>query len=912
MKKTLSAVILAIFAVCAAAGLADGKTKDIKPMAGYKKAAMERFYVGVLKEAGLKPNDLEVYSIGQSHIDAAWRWRVHQTRDKCIKTFSNAVMHMEKYPDYRFTQSSPQFYEWVMEDDPGLFEQIKKYEKEGRWEIVGGQWVEPDNVMPDGESFVRQRLLGMRFYQEHFGHTTEIAWLLDSFGYQKNLPQILAKSGAKYFWTSKLTWNDTTVFPFHFFHWQSPDGSRVLTYFTPLSHYPLNFPTSEINKYYDTRYLLPDDAPELVADYSSDYGQLKKQLSGEWLNIVGVFYGKGDGGHGPTTSEVQAQKMLQKKGYTKIAPATELYASLDKYAKNAPVWNDELYLEYHRGTLTTQGPTKRNNRHSEQLMRTAEVLQSLGSRFDLKYAYSALKRAWKLVLLNQFHDILPGSSIPEVFADADKDYEKIKYEAHKAIEDGKAALADNISTKGGSGTPIVVFNTLSWERGGTAELKISKTNGAQAVADANGNKIPSQTGTCMDLKGECLLFSADGIPSLGHKVYYLVDSKAMGEGPAVKETPGDITIDNGITSVMIDRKTGWLKSVIDIETGKEFLAGNGNQLMAFRDRASNYPAWNINKNYLKKEKKMPAASAVTVTAKGPLFVEVTAKRRFGKSDISQIIRVYKNDPRVHMATDFDFHDADTLVKAGFDTTIKAETIAAETSYAAIERPTHPKTPAQKAMWEASCHRWLDLSDGEFGLALLNNGKYGYSLNEDGTGFRLTLLKAALYPESAVEAYDVQYEKLPYNIRTLMTLNRQTDQGRHTAWTAILPHQGDWKQARIWQAGYEFNTPIEVTVTNSHDGPVASSASFISVDNPDVYIGAVKKAEDDDDLVIRLIEATGNSGNVNVDFNNMGKIKGAVETDLLEWNPTNVKYNKDSVSVEMKPFEIKTVKVSISR
>ncbi len=892
-------------------------TPGLAPAAGAGEVKAKHFwaeslYRFLVKKAAVDPAELDNYSIGQSHIDAAWLWRVDQTRDKCRKTFGNAVKHMEMFPDFHYSQSSPQFYEWVMEDDPALFAKIKHFEKKGQWEIVGGQWVEPDNNMPDGESFVRQRLYGMRFYQEHFGHTPNISWLLDSFGYQWNLPQILSKSGAEYFWTNKLTWNDTTIFPFHLFWWEAPDGSRVLAYFCQHAHsnpYPMN----EIGKYHDTRYLLPQAGDEFIANYATDPLELKSRMSGDWLGVVGIFFGKGDGGHGPTLGEIERQQYLIAKGHTKFATAAELYAKLDTYKDRAPVWKDELYLEYHRGTLTTQGGTKRANRESEQLMRTAEVLQSLASIKGLPYAYARLKAAWKLVLLNQFHDILPGSSIPEVYEDARVDYEKIQDAAVTSIQEGSAYLATKIDTSGGA-EPVVVYNTLSWDRSSVVEMEHKPEEGKHGVVDEDGQDVASQYGACTEQPAECLFFRAEDVPSMGYKVYYLKDGEGGddGRGPKVEDSGGRIALENELVSIAMDKRNGWLTSVKCVPCDQEMLAGYGNQLMAWKDHADNWPAWNIMKDYRDHPRAMPDADVVRVTNQGPVFAEVTAERGFGDSKVKQIVRLFRDDPAIRMTTTFDFHEADTIVKSGFDTTIKAAKVAAEISYAVIERPTHPSTPAEHAQWEALCQRWIDLSDGEHGLALLNNGKYAYSLNDEGTGFRLTMIKGAMYPSSAKEAVNVDDVGMSQSAKKRRNKDRMTDQGPHTVWTALLPHSGDWKQARLWQAGYEFNTPMVAARADGGKGGLPGSASFVSVDNPDVYVGAVKKAEDGAELVVRLVEAVGSTTSVKLTIANLGKVASVEETDLLEWNPVALKAAGNSITLTMKPHEIKTIKIGLKK
>lgn len=901
MKRVL--VIAGALALILGFAFSQPRAKDSTFVSPVKKTMMNSWYKGALKEADLDPDEITIYSIGQSHIDAAWRWRIAQTHTKCIRTFRRAIKHINKFPEFYYTQSSPQFFEWVKQDDPELFRQIVEAEKAGRFEIVGGMWIEPDCNMPDGESFVRHRLYGQRFYLENFGHMSEISWALDSFGYNWNMPQIMVKSGAKYMWTSKLTWNDTTIFPTHLFYWQSPDGSKILTHICPISPMPAWFPTGEIKKYKETRYMLEPDV-ELVANYATAPEKFASAMSDEFIGDIGIFYGLGDGGHGPLKPEIKRQLVFQKKGYGKLSRAEDLFKSFEKYSDRLPVWNDEMYLEFHRGVQTTQAWIKRANRLAEQMMRSAEVVSVAAGLLGESYPGDELKTTWKLVLLNHFHDILPGSSVPEVYDDARVDHAKIQETAGSIRDSAMAALASNIDTRipGRDMTPVLVFNTLGWERSGVAGIEITSGSPEDYIVfDHREKQVPSQT-DCGD--GECkLCFLAKDIPATGYKLFFLKKGASnLRNGVKTGEVGNELILENDFVRVKIDTVNGWLSSVFDKRLDKEMLAGNGNELLAFNDRPKLYSAWNIGKDYLEHPLSMPGADKVEISEQGPLYSRVKIYRKFQDSDIVQEVTLYRESPLVHLGIWLDFHETDTLVKQGFNTSIKADAVVTDIPYAVISRPTQPVTPAEKARWEMPCHKWIDLSDGEAGLALLNNGKYGFSLNENGTGYRLSIIRGAHYPKAMPLAHDVRHH--------IMTPTGITDQGEHRAWTALYPHAGDWKSARLWRAGYEFNTPLEAMEVEPRVGDMPASASLFSVDNNDVYIGSIKKAEDDDDIVIRLVEAVGKNQSAKIKVYKGWNIRKASETDLLEFNPVPLSSGKDSVRVQLGPFEIKTVKMSV--
>jgi len=864
-------------------------------------------YANYVKMKGHDPHEIKGYSIGQSHIDAAWRWRIPQTHKKVFRTWGQSIDHMERWPGYIFSGSSPQYYEWIMVEHPELFEKIKEREAEGRWEIVGGMWVEPDCNMPEGESFVRQRLLGQRFYLEHFGHISELSWLLDSFGYNYNLPQIAARSGAKYMWTNKLTWNDTTVFPFHNFFWRSPDGSQVMAHICQHSPLPMWFPLQEFTKYQDTRWLLKPGM-ELVADYSTPEEAMVKYYSNDWSKEMGIFYGMGDGGLGPRESEVQIQRAMAAKGYSRFSTGLDFFKELEKNSHRYPVWDDEMYLEYHRGVFTTHGWIKRANRTVEQMMRTVETLSSVLYALGESYPYETLKETWKLFLLQQFHDILPGSSIPEVYVDAREHYDIIKSTISALTEaamEKLAAMADTRPPRKGL-EPVVVWNSLGWERDGLVELD-APSDGNWAAYGPGGEAVPLQK------TGKKLMFKADGLPPAGYKVFFLEktgDPPAM-KGPVVKETDSEIRMENQRLKVAIDRDSGLITSLFDKAVGKEMIGAPSFRIMAFHDRPDAWSAWNIDVNYTKKPIETPKPYEVGVVAEGPLFSEVSikseVKTKGGITRFDKRVRLVRGEPMLRLFINADIHMHDALVKVEFNTALDSNTVTADGPYLAVERPAHPSTPSEKAMWELPCHKWIDISEPEAGLALLNNGKYGFSLNKDGTGYRQTIIKAARYPRANPGAENVEQRFQNWPVPTGFT-----DQGEHRIELALMPHAGGWREAELWEAGYNFNNRLEAYKTVPHKGRLGAEGSFISVESDSVYLGSIKRAYDGGGLVLRLVEAEGRPATARVRLGNGIRISSAAETDLLEMNPAPLRSTRTSVSLESGPYKIGTLKVELAK
>lgn len=866
-------------------------------------------YEYYLKKNGYTPGNVHAHSIGQSHIDAAWRWRKAQTHLKVFTTYGQAVEHMKTHPEFMFSGSSPQFYEWLLLERPEIFSEIVKREKEGRWEIVGGMWIEPDSNMPDGESFARQCLLGQRFYFEHFGHIAEIAWLLDSFGFNRNMPQILARSGSKYMWTNKPTWNDTTVFPFHNFWWQGPDGSRVLTNITMHSPLPAYFPIYEFKKYTDTRYLL-NPGQSLTADYTTPPDTILKYLSNERLDEIGFFFGAGDGGNGPRELEIQIQEGLAAKGYTKFTTARNLFDDIEKKSDRFPVWNDEIYLEFHRGVFTTQAWVKKANRQTERDLRNAETLYSMLHVFGVDYPYAKLKDVWKLGLFQQFHDIIPGSSIPEVYADAKEDYAKIDAalaDMNSAAMTDLAGLIDTRPPAEGM-TPFVVFNSLPWARSGNVSIAKPDSK-AYKVMDAAGAVIAAEIST----DGNSISFRAQDVPSMGWRVYFMAPANSTGDKGTsrllVSEQGGSIKLSNELVSVQVNKITGLIDAVRMNGVEQNFIAGAANKLLLYHDRSRIYSAWDIETDYQKHPLKVGTLRKVEINDAGSLSKEIVVTRedkiQGRTTSFVQRIRLLQGDPVIYLDIDADFNVHDSLLKLEFNTSIDSDAVASDAPYVVVERPTHPKTPAEKARWEMPCHKWIDISDGAFGLTLLNNGKYGFSLTPDGKGYRMTLIKGARHPRPSLNATDVNHP-------SIFVDSPFTDQGKHHIELGLYPHAGAWRDAKLWRSGYEFNTPLETVVVNAREGKLPQSGSFISIDSDSVYIGSIKRAEDDGDIVIRLVEATGKTGVAKLNFGMGIKVVSAVETDLIEFNPKPIPCGESTIEFEVGPYQIRTLKIKLTR
>ncbi|MDX9971596.1 MAG: glycoside hydrolase family 38 C-terminal domain-containing protein [FCB group bacterium] len=789
---------------------------------------------------------------GHSHIDTAWLWPLRETERKVGRTFSTVLSLMDRYPEYHFSASQPVLYEFTKKNFPEVYAGIKRRAKEGRWEPCGAMWVEPDCNLPSGEAMVRQCVYGNRFYRKEFGVHSRIAWLPDVFGFTWSLPQILKKAQIDTFVTTKLTWSRYTKFPHSFFQWEGVDGTRVWGLMPPLN-YNGNPVPAECIKQWD-RFQQKDKVDE-----------------------VPFSFGWGDGGGGPTIEmleHIKRQKNIvgvPRCDFGRTDESVGIMKSQVRFTE-LPVWNGEIYLEFHRGCQTTQSRTKRNNRKSEVLLHDAEFLSTLALLSGGRYEQEALHDAWKIVLTNQFHDILPGSSITEVYTVADKDYARARGIVEGVRERAMAQLAKKVDTTGG-GSPVLVVNTLPWVRDDVARVKMKLPSKAFGVLDANGNPMPYQK-TAEDE----ILFETRGLPPLGYAVYRVVegDFEATPVGPLRAATAG---LENAFVRVKLDKR-GAITSIYDKVAGREVLprGARANVLQLFDDRSFEPDAWDFDHNF-EATRWEPDTVSVEVAQIGPVCAVVRVVRATEKSTFTQEIVLHAHSPRIDFVTHADWWEKHVLMKVAFPVDVRASNATYEIQYGAIERPTHRNTVYDAAKFEVAAQRWADLSEGDYGVSLLNDCKYGYDTKEN--VLRLSLLRGTTCPDP------------------------KADEGEHRFTYSLLPHEGDWREQTV-QEGLALNVPLLAAAVEPSKGDWPAVFALASVDVDNVILDHVKKAEDSKAVIVRLYEAHGQRGEVNVTFAHPPK--SVVECDLMEENDKAVHVKGAKVKLYMTPFELRTLKV----
>ena len=826
---------------------------------------------------------------GNSHIDAAWLWPMSETVDVVKRTFGTALQLMNEYPDYTYTQSAAQYNEWMAEKYPEMNDAIRKRIKEGRWEVVGGMWVEPDLNMPDGEAQVRSLLIGKRWFQKQYGVDVRIGWNPDSFGYNWQLPQIYKRSGVDYFVTQKMTWNDTNQLPFKLFWWESPDGSKVLTYF------PHDYANNNLNP----------------VRLSADLAQARERAPG--LNEMMDLYGIGDHGGGPTRAVLdegmhwsQADKVIPKMKFglaqpfftsveQKIAPDSPEwnYASIAKgytFPKpeagkiGIPTWKDEMYFEYHRGVMTTQANHKRNMRESVEWTLNAEKYASLAWLRGDGYPGDRLTEAWKKITLNDFHDLAAGSGIGIIYKDAQRDYDQVRWATDEISAKSLHTLAAEINTKQAGSVPLLVFNPLAWQRSGLTTVSVQMadaTSGDVAVMDGQNRTLPSQVLT-HDAKTNTysLLVQVPDVPSMGYKVLHVGAARK----PAATEVKASgTTIENAALKVVVDPSTGCITSIFDKKANFESLAAGacGNQLQTFKDTPKDYDAWNIDPGTLDHFTSIDKADSVELVEKGPLRAVIRVKHTWQSSKFTQDIALYAGMDMVDINNDIDWHESHVLLKAAFPLAATSNHATYEIPYGSIERPTTRNNTWEQARFEVPAMRWADLSDAQHGFSLINESKYGY--DDKDNVLRLTLLRSPTWPDP------------------------EADRGRQQFHYALYPHAGDWKQAMTVRRGYEYNYKLQSMQVASHPGSLPLEHSYLAVNTDNVVLTALKKAEDSNSLVFRVYEWAGKSGDVKIALPKGAT--GATVTNLQEKpEGSSLAVSGDTVSAPIHPYEILTIRV----
>ncbi len=905
---------------------------------------MEERLKAIKLASGIDPSTIRIHAVGQSHIDMAWRWRYEQTRRKGIITFRKAVYHANRFPDYRFALSEPQLLAWIQEDNPGLFEDIKETVAKGGIELVGGSWIEPDCMMPSGESMCRTRLYGQRYYQEHYGKLAETEWFTDSFGYSWSLPQILAKSGAKYFFTSKITWNRQTVFPFVHFWWQGPDGSRLLTCnfnmgLGPLDQW-LRFEPGHhpIKKGYTYE-----------GDYTRDYYDLDDFVdSDEIIPVIGYFNGKGDGGHGPTHLEVATMNEQVRTGFVKWSSVKNYFDDVAQWQDRLPIWRDELYLEYHRGTFSVHAEVKRLNRLFENALVCADNLATVLALFNPKYACPSvlLEEMWKVLLLNQFHDVLPGSSIPEVYDDIYDDWGALDTACKWTYKDASKAI--NIPAE----TNLLLYNPTSARRKGPvfipAEVlpEIVKLQGS-AAGDLELTSLGANK----------LIFHAQGIKA---EPTEWVDSRGAGWWAVVDLEPYSVTpvqavimkndlpetiagaagekpfLDNGIVRVELDPSTGGITKLASklVPQVQNFVQGNQSNLhAAFLDDYPNDHAWNIKPEYWKYPIAMRNDEDVQIQLvnQGNIFSTLEISRSLGekRSKVIQRVTLFADCPEVYLEWIADWQEPYRMVKIIYDTATDADKCTADAAYCAIVRSTRPKARPDWARYEKIMHKYADLStpDNAWGIALLNEGKYAFDAN--GGQMRLTMLRSPVYPTPAPEAWVIN-ERKKREKDGKGTVPKFSGIGPFRCRYALLPHPGGALQTQdnspsrfVKDRADEFNAPVVVLqvtarVAGTKTDSIADGLAWVKSSPDNVAVTTIKRNEweNNKNLILRVVETCGKDveGVATIQLHAFiaKKVKSARGVDILErpLSENAVKWDvkKGLITIPLKHFEIATIEL----
>ncbi|MET9767983.1 glycoside hydrolase family 38 C-terminal domain-containing protein [Streptomyces sp. NPDC006415] len=782
-----------------------------------------------------------ISAAGHAHIDSAWLWPLRETVRKASRTFANVTALAQDYPELVFACSQAQQYAWVKEHQPQIWERIKEAVTAGQWSPVGSMWVESDANMPGGEALARQLVNGKRFFEEELGVETEEIWLPDSFGYTAAFPQLARLAGVRWFLTQKLSWNQHNRMPHHTFWWEGIDGTRVFTHFPPVDTYNAQLHARELAH---------------AEQNFADKGRATRSL---------VPFGWGDGGGGPTREMLErARRLRDLEGSPRVTvekPSAFFAAAEEEYGEQAPVWSGELYLELHRATYTTQAKTKQGNRRSEHLLREAELWATAAALRSpaYRYPYERLDRVWKTVLLHQFHDILPGSSIAWVHREAHDTYEEVRAELADLVADAVTSL--------GPAEGLVALNSSPYERAQVVELD----------AEAAG-VLPS--GAHLQELGEGRAAVLARSPGLGAG---LLDGAAVPEHAVTAEASdsGDIVLDNGLVRVVVDGD-GLISSVRDLIDGREALipGTRANLLQLHPDHPNHWDAWDIDRHYRRTRTDLTTADSVSLVEEGPLRAAVRVVRSFGKSTVVQEVRLAAGARQLDIDTEVDWQESEKVLKAAFPLDVHAERSTAEIQFGHVHRATHDNTSWDAARFEICAHRWLRVAEPGYGIALLNDSTYGHDVTRTphpdglGTTVRLTLLRAPHSPDP------------------------HTDLGVHRFRYALAPGAEVTDAVR---EGLALNLPLRAAVA-----PVVPA--LVSTGHPAVTVESVKLAEDrNGDVIARLYESAG--GRARTRLTVAFPVAEARITDLLERPLHAAETDEDGLVLDLRPFQILTVRLT---
>jgi len=776
-------------------------------------------------------SDLSVSAIGHAHIDTGWLWPVRETVRKCARTFANQLSIIDKYPDYIFGASQPQHYQFMKDQYPELYERIKDAVRSGNWEVQGGMWIEADCNLISGESMVRQLLHGKNFFKDEFDIEVDNLWLPDVFGYSAALPQILKRSGVNYFLTQKLSWSQFNEFPHHTFNWRGIDGTEILTHFPPENTY---------NSELDTEFLLP-----------AVTGFKEKDKLDEFISLFGV----GNGGGGPKPENIELGRRmadLENAPRVRFDTAKNFFDRLDKHKDVVDTWVGELYLELHRGTLTTHGLVKKQNRKLEWKLRAVEMLWSCLPLH--KYPSKELDQMWKKLLINQFHDIIPGSSINLVYKTTHKEYDEIQQDCDALIiNSAKLLFRDDPDS-------FVLANTLSYSWKGM--IQVPESFRGYSLLDENDSPVPLQdTGDGIIASVELAPLSFSSFKK-GNKVDIQNDKN------------DDLILENNLIRYEFNQD-GQLISMHDKEMDKEFLSSTGNVLSLYEDRPNNWDAWDVDFFYRDALIETAAISEVRPLTNGDVVKQVKLSFSIGNSTIEQTASLYPHSKRLDFSTHVEWNEKHKMLRVHFPVRIRSEQAAFDIQYGYVKRNTHRNTSWDKAKFEVVGHKYADLSDHDYGVALLNDCKYGYMVHDN--ILDLNLLRSPSNPDP------------------------DADEGLHTFTYSILPHQNNLIHSEVMIESSRLNQlPI------LFEGVCSEMDIPIKLMGEGLELSVIKKAEKEDQLIIRIVETHGRKSNGSI------KLKGIItECDLMEWDDIDSPVNIDGeYKVSLSPFEIRTYKLKL--
>src|SRR5215210_5352717 len=807
--------------------------RDVEPLSEETRSAVRE--ARAMVAASLKGLKAEYPPVGRlaltghAHLDLAWLWPVSETMRKGRRTFASVLSLMERYDDFVFNQSSAQLYRWIETGSPEIFERVRRRVEEGRWEPVGGSWVEPDCQIPSGESMVRQMLYGQRYFEEKFGHRSRVAWLPDAFGFSPALPQLLRGAGMEGFFTYKLNWSETNEFPYDLYEWEGIDGSTVIAH----------------------------DFENPGQDYNGNI--TPHDIYGTWRNFEGkrhhpeslFSFGWGDGGGGP--SEQMLENYARLKSFPamprlRMAHVNEFLESLPR--EGLPRWTGELYLELHRGTLTTQARVKKLNREAEHRLLEAEALATLAALHGGEYQREELETAWKTLLLNQFHDILPGTSIGEVYevtekelADVVRTARKLRNRAMSLPPDAQASPA--LLVANASLNPRPLSMVLDAE---------NRTESTAGITDADGRPLPTQ-----ETEGGGLLVHAPdlSVPGLGWQTLTTGSESAPGR----RGTP-DVGVE------VVDER-----AVLDNELLRVEVGGDGTLHGVY-----NREAWDVDEGYEQEGQEISGVESVEVTEGGPLRASVRVVRGWRGSTITQTYRLLAGSRRLDVESYVDWHERRVLLRTLFPLAVRSHETTSETMFGAVRRPTHRNTPWDATRFEVSAHRFCDLSEPGYGVALLNDGKYGHSAKGDVLG--ISLLRSPLYPD-------------PF-----------ADEGEHRFTYSLFPHAGDWTAAGVAQEAFALNAPLFPVMAQG--GALPQGFSLVGAEGLELALGSLKMAEEGRGVILRLYEPHGARGECTLRF--ARRVERVERVNLLEEAEGPVELHQGTVRLRVRPFEVVTLRV----